>query len=178
MAENRCHLCLFHSGMQVGKTPLNLSAIQEKIVLDTPSTNTYFHLPLLCDIQMYVSWHIKCQRKSGQHGFFRLPVLEPGNFKTSVVAMVQPLCLFFSAELLCVRDETSPYSHRTEQCHVLARIWRQLYLWVSGWERLSEFFLLLRRMQIGFLEERADTHRHLRTRLLFQSLFPHVVPAF
>lgn len=41
--------------MQVGKTPLNLSAIQKKIVLDTTSANTYFHSPLLYDIQMYVS---------------------------------------------------------------------------------------------------------------------------
>ncbi|KAK9401873.1 GABRG3: Gamma-aminobutyric acid type A receptor gamma3 subunit [Crotalus adamanteus] len=30
---------------------------------------------------LHISWQIKCQRKTGQHDFFGLPVLDPGNFK-------------------------------------------------------------------------------------------------
>ncbi|XP_059534390.1 gamma-aminobutyric acid receptor subunit gamma-3 isoform X1 [Myotis daubentonii] len=64
-----------------------------------------------------------------------------------------------------------------QQLPVLAGTGGDLRLRVSRRQGLSELLLLLRRVQIRVLEERAHPHRHLGAGRLLPRLLPHVVPA-
>lgn len=83
-----------------------------------------------------------------------------------------------SAELFSPWHEaTTTCNSYSKQFCILAGIRRYLCLWVFGWQRLSEFLLLLWRMQIRILEKRTYSHRHLGTGLIFTGLFPYIIPA-
>ena len=83
-----------------------------------------------------------------------------------------------SAELFSPWHEaTTTCNSYSKQFRVLAGIRRYLCLWVFGWQRLSEFLLLLWRMQIRILEKRTYSHRHLGTGLILTGLFPYIIPA-
>lgn len=101
------------------------------------------------------------------------------HLELSLMHFMMTFVLFLlSAELFSPWHEaTTTCKGYSKQFRVLAGIRRYLCLWVFGWQRLSEFLLLLWRMQIRILEKRTYSHRHLGTGLILTGLFPYIIPA-
>ena len=64
-------------------------------------------------------------------------------------------------------------NHSNEQCHTPSRERWRIWVWVSGWQGLCQFFLLFWRLPNRSLETREDTYPYCQDGLLRTDLLPH-----